>query len=131
MGGLFRVLGGVMSPRLVQGFSLAGAVFSGSCSSRNTSLEVGRSPMRQGAVMMFPQRTEAVGVTSSYAPRTCDRSVRFWIVLFLSAALAWFAPSEARGGVGAWTSGGPAGGSISLLSLQPPTPRALYTGPLS
>jgi len=81
--------------------------------------------------MTFPQRTGAVGVTSSYAPRTCDRSVRFWIVLFLSAALAWFAPSEARGGIGAWTSGGPEGGSIAVLSVDPRTQGVLYAGTFS
>src|SRR5260370_7816467 len=82
--------------------------------------------MREGGGMKFAQRTEAVGVASSYAARPCDRSVRFWVVLFLSAALAWFAPSEARGGVGAWTSGGPEGGSIAVLSIDPRTQGVRY-----
>ncbi len=51
------------------------------------------------------------------------RRTRFWIL-----ALALSSPSLAHAGASVWTSGGPYGGSIHALAIDPTTPSTLYAG---
>ena len=48
--------------------------------------------------------------------------------LWVSVAIATSLSSVAYAGAGVWTSGGPYGGSVTALAINPTTPTTLYAG---
>jgi len=74
---------------------------------------------------------ERLAVIRSRVPRARIMiEIRVPLALFAATVLAVLAPSDLRAGVNAWTSGGPEGGMIRSLAIDPTRSDVVYAGSL-